>query len=424
MCVVIRFAFGTVSHEQCQNELEKYGVRRDSVPIGTDGTIQRKAHLLWLERRKIEEGLAAGQHAEEIKRKEQSTAGRHGRDGEEKSVSPGDGVLPMLAAVAPSTSSGGLSVATAARAAHLDPTTGFPQMLSGSHHRHASASTSAAIAELLQRNSMMGISGFSTFAQAIPPVSAFATPGNELLGAMSNIWAARDNLDAEQQTSHPLTAQLPPIFGLSPAANLGLLNSLALQQQNSLIPSQNQARDLLFSRMNALQQNTGGSGFSSGAAFPGGGSMLTYAGQQGVPVGATRMTEPSGLPFMDSSASLARGIVDGTAASSTAGLLDPIVPGALALQQQMQSPTLENSKPPQKLPATLFLNTDVGSLSDYQCFLRQQIEVFEASSDDVQYNASRMNRSIVLGQVGLRCRHCAMCPEWERASGAGKDVCF
>ena len=29
-----------------------------------------------------------------------------------------------------------------------------------------------------------------------------------------------------------------------------------------------------------------------------------------------------------------------------------------------------------------------------------------------------MSRSIVLGQVGLRCRHCARSPEWERASGA------
>ena len=74
--------------------------------------------------------------------------------------------------------------------------------------------------------------------------------------------------------------------------------------------------------------------------------------------------------------------------------------------------------PPVSLPVTLYLESDANSLSDYQCFLRQQIEAFEASRDDVQYNASRMNRSIVLGQVGLRCVHCKSQPEWDRASGA------
>lgn len=73
---------------------------------------------------------------------------------------------------------------------------------------------------------------------------------------------------------------------------------------------------------------------------------------------------------------------------------------------------------PVKLLTVLYRDSDAGSLSDYQCFLRQQIEMFEASSDDVQYNASRMNRNIVLGQVGIRCRHCAKSSEWERAGGA------
>jgi hypothetical protein len=88
--------------------------------------------------------------------------------------------------------------------------------------------------------------------------------------------------------------------------------------------------------------------------------------------------------------------------------------GAATSSSRREAP----SRLPSRLPTVLFLESDIGSLSDYQCFLRQQIEVFDASSDDVQYNASRMNRSIVLGQVGLRCRHCATSPEWERASGA------
>jgi len=70
------------------------------------------------------------------------------------------------------------------------------------------------------------------------------------------------------------------------------------------------------------------------------------------------------------------------------------------------------------LPSTLYLEDDNEHLSPYQCLLRQQIEAFEAGVDDVQYNASRMNRGIVLHQVGLRCRHCASSREWERANGA------
>ncbi len=73
---------------------------------------------------------------------------------------------------------------------------------------------------------------------------------------------------------------------------------------------------------------------------------------------------------------------------------------------------------PVTLPSVLYFDDDADHLSPYQCLLRQQIEIFEACSDDVQYNASRMNRVIVLSQVGLRCRHCAGSPEWERANGA------
>ena len=77
---------------------------------------------------------------------------------------------------------------------------------------------------------------------------------------------------------------------------------------------------------------------------------------------------------------------------------------------------------PLRLPTVLYLSSDATSqLSDYQCLLRQQIEVFQATIDDVQYCASRhpiKNRSIHEGQVGIRCKHCADLPEWERATGA------
>jgi hypothetical protein len=56
------------------------------------------------------------------------------------------------------------------------------------------------------------------------------------------------------------------------------------------------------------------------------------------------------------------------------------------------------------------------SLSDYQCLVRNQIEVFEATKKDVKTGAQGRNRSIVLGQIGLRCRHCAALPRRKRGA--------
>jgi hypothetical protein len=66
----------------------------------------------------------------------------------------------------------------------------------------------------------------------------------------------------------------------------------------------------------------------------------------------------------------------------------------------------------------MYLDCDEESLSDYQCFLRKQIELFEADNDDLHLNAQKMNKAIVLGQVGIRCRYCAMKPPWTRSKGA------
>ena len=49
-------------------------------------------------------------------------------------------------------------------------------------------------------------------------------------------------------------------------------------------------------------------------------------------------------------------------------------------------------------------------LSDYDCFVRKQIEVFCASSEDI--GRSKQRKSVVKeGQVGIRCIHCALAKE-------------
>jgi hypothetical protein len=66
----------------------------------------------------------------------------------------------------------------------------------------------------------------------------------------------------------------------------------------------------------------------------------------------------------------------------------------------------------------LYLTCDNESLSDYQCLVRKHIELFEAGIEDVDSNAQGRNRPIVLGQVGIRCRHCTMLPPRQRSRGA------
>lgn len=69
-------------------------------------------------------------------------------------------------------------------------------------------------------------------------------------------------------------------------------------------------------------------------------------------------------------------------------------------------------------PLSLYVAKDTEHLSDYQCYLRQQIEIFEATPEDLQYNAQKMNKAVVLGQVGIRCKHCAHEDPWARTRGA------
>jgi hypothetical protein len=66
----------------------------------------------------------------------------------------------------------------------------------------------------------------------------------------------------------------------------------------------------------------------------------------------------------------------------------------------------------------LYVARDEEALSEYQRLVRKQIEVFEAQPQDVSTNAQGRVRHIVIGQVGIRCRHCSSIPLQERRKGA------
>ena len=73
---------------------------------------------------------------------------------------------------------------------------------------------------------------------------------------------------------------------------------------------------------------------------------------------------------------------------------------------------------PNRPPISLAMSYDEANLPPLQCFVRNQIEVFQATREDVTANAQGRNRPVVLGQVGVRCRHCAVVPHKLRQPGS------
>ena len=69
-------------------------------------------------------------------------------------------------------------------------------------------------------------------------------------------------------------------------------------------------------------------------------------------------------------------------------------------------------------PQMLYLSCDGDSMTPYQQLLRKQIEFFEADSHEVSLAAQGRNKPIVIGQVGIRCRHCALSTTPRRGRGA------
>jgi hypothetical protein len=70
------------------------------------------------------------------------------------------------------------------------------------------------------------------------------------------------------------------------------------------------------------------------------------------------------------------------------------------------------------LPMSLALPYDANRLSPVQILLREQIEIFAASEDDLMAYVRGRNKPITLKQVGIRCKHCANLPLKHRKRGS------
>jgi hypothetical protein len=68
-------------------------------------------------------------------------------------------------------------------------------------------------------------------------------------------------------------------------------------------------------------------------------------------------------------------------------------------------------------PVILFMECDEDSLSEYQCLIRKQIELFEADKEEAASSVQGRNKQVVEGQVGIRCRHCTVADPRQRQKG-------
>eukprot|EP00934_Nitzschia_sp_Nitz4_P009216 Nitzschia sp. Nitz4//scaffold115_size69933//1871//2638//NITZ4_005994-RA/size69933-processed-gene-0.116-mRNA-1//-1//CDS//3329533475//9206//frame0 len=71
------------------------------------------------------------------------------------------------------------------------------------------------------------------------------------------------------------------------------------------------------------------------------------------------------------------------------------------------TPAPENALLTGRPSVPLYLSCNPDHLSEYQCLLRKNIELFEATDHYVTSTIKGRNKPIVKGQVGLRCCHCA-----------------
>jgi hypothetical protein len=98
--------------------------------------------------------------------------------------------------------------------------------------------------------------------------------------------------------------------------------------------------------------------------------------------------------------------------------INPLLPNLLLPAMRPDAALLQPPGLTNRPAVPLYLDYDEQSLTEYQILLRQQIELFEAGPDDVRGSAQGRNNPIHIGQVGIRCRHCAILPKAARNRGA------
>ena len=203
------------------------------------------------------------------------------------------------------------------------------------------------------------------------------------------------NLSLPQQSISNLHLQLPRISIVPPTTSLTATNPLA--HQIILDPVIRRLAGSSLSAEDQLQQLLGMNSLSI----------------QGIDPAQQSMIDRLSLASLHAGWGLATGQPWATAGalSASAGL-GSAVPSLSQTSISTQSDLLSVDAIPLSLP------TDKSNLSEYQCLVREQIQLFSASRADVESSAQGRNRPIIEKQVGIRCRHCARFPSSGRSRGA------
>jgi hypothetical protein len=79
-----------------------------------------------------------------------------------------------------------------------------------------------------------------------------------------------------------------------------------------------------------------------------------------------------------------------------------------ANQRKCSLPTTSMTNGAKVVPVSSSYDTE--ELTEYQILIRQQLEFFEATLADVQASVQGRRKKLSVGQVGIRCKHCAYHP--------------
>jgi hypothetical protein len=228
----------------------------------------------------------------------------------------------------------------------------------------------------------------------------------------------------------------------SQIGNPGLVPSLFPQQPQDPLLANSQVSQYLqlqaFNRMQLQQQQQ-----NFGNIFPTTSTMVLNRPVEGIDLQQGCMA-PFGNPFVGADPSL-RAAALGYGALGP-NFINPQLFQGGGLPMQMGGPTIQdrsrtfltgqgqNISPfaqdlkldtnlptggiPASLPCILVRPDDTLKLSSHQVLLRHQIEAFQATEDDISTHTRGRNKPITLGQVGIRCRHCAYLPVARRQKGS------
>ena len=200
-------------------------------------------------------------------------------------------------------------------------------------------------------------------------------------------------LPAINQRSFHLGSQPTSMLGGLGGSRNALLQGRSLEQMPAgQMGFQNQLLDLMSAQNNAILQNRP-------MGHPSAQNRLAYANVQ------RRMSQEALLLTSGRAGSLAM-----SPNETMASLLHQSDIASQFTAAATFSPSLEAN-----FVVKMHIPCDDESLTPYQCLARKQIELFAAGSKEVKEGTQGRNRSVTLGQVGIRCRHCKHLPLRDRA---------